>query len=74
MEIRNQGNDAIVCAHIFPVEDIVIGSKWVGVGGFYVTIESIKDDWVTYSWQENGTPVLHRKDYFSFQCRYCLVL
>jgi predicted aldo/keto reductase-like oxidoreductase len=75
MEIREDclGN-AIVCAHMFPPEDIIVGSKWISSGNLTVIVESVIEDRVTYSWIEHNKTVTHSKDSFCFQCRYCLVL
>jgi hypothetical protein len=82
-EIIN-GHTAIV-RYIFPREELQVGSRWIGASGGIVTIEEIKiypasdhetKHWyeIYYSWEEGGEKKTHHKDYFSFQCRYCLIL
>ena len=75
MDIRKSHGKNIVCAHIFPVEGIKLGSDWMGSGGEIVTVIKIKDDWITYTWRgADEVKVRHEKDSFSFQCRYCLIV
>lgn len=70
MRIETHKGHNIVCGHIFPVGELTVGQKWMSSAGNVVTIYDIRDDLVYYVW-ENGS---HRKDSFSFQCRYCLIL
>lgn len=70
MRIESHKGYNIVCGHIFPVEELSVGQKWMSSSGNVVTISDIQDDLVYYAW-ESGS---HCKDSFSFQCRYCLIL
>ncbi len=70
MRIESHKGYNIVCGHIFPVEELSVGQKWMSSSGNIVTITNIDGCWVDYSW-ETGT---HCKDSFSFQCRYCLIV
>ena len=70
----NPEGRAIITQYIFPVEDLVIGTRWASTGNTLVTIESIGGEWVTYSWFEGDSKKTHEKSAFAFQCRYCLVL
>lgn len=73
MRIEEHHGNKIVCGHIFPRDEIKIGSRWQGSGGGIVTVESIDDlGWVTYSWA-NGE-LKNEKESFAFQCRYCLII
>lgn len=68
------------------IEEIEIGSVWHASDGsghkvtvvLTHTIEDMKDslvsenNWVTYSWEENGKIKTHKKSLFSFQVRYYL--
>lgn len=86
MRIENHYGKNIVCGHIFPPEEIEIGSEWQGSSGFYVKVISKREStykyngkinnvvWVTYEWTEKGKIKTHEKDTFCFQCRYCLVV
>lgn len=82
-EIIN-GYNAVV-RHIFKGEEIKIGQRWIAIGGYIVTIEDVKiyppeheNDKpfydIYYSWYENGVKKSNDKDWFSFQCRYCLIV
>lgn len=75
----------IVIGHIFKGTEIPVGSKWMSSSGSIVTVEKVvgypasdheDHNWydVHYSWMENGEKKVHNKDYFSFQCRYCLIV
>ncbi len=76
------GRKAIV-RHFFKAHEIQVGSRWARADGSkgYVTIEGFNtygniDPWteVVYSWELNGEKYTHKKDAFSFQCRYCLIV
>ena len=74
VEINPEGR-AILCEYIFKPEDLVVGTKWASTGKTLVIIEEIENnEWVKYSWWIDNVKHYHEKDYFSFQCRYCLVL
>ncbi len=83
-EIIN-GHKAIV-RHIFPREELKVGSRWVPADGanLVVTIDEIKiypasdheeKHWyeIYYSGELNGEKYSHHKDHFSFQCKYCMI-
>ena len=67
---------AILCGVILADEDIKPGQVWQGSSGATVTVHSVDHfaGMVTYGWVEQGEPRTHKKDVFSFQCRYCLVV
>jgi hypothetical protein len=72
------GRRAVV-RHFFKPHEIQVGSRWARADGSkgYVTVESfIPDPWyeIVYSWELNGEKYTHKKDAFSFQCRYCLIV
>lgn len=82
-EIIN-GHKAVI-GHIFKGKEIQPASRWVGVGGFTVTVEQVKcypasdhedEHWyeVYYSWEENSEKKVHHKEAFAFQCRYFLIV
>ena len=66
----------LLCGVILPKHKIKNGQKWAAASGSgnTVLVVGVRDDWVCYSWKENGKIEYHEKDVFSFQCRYCLVL
>lgn len=64
-----------------PPDKIKVGQTWAVADAtdFTVTIDEIKGEgqlvWIYYTWQRpDGRTARHAKDWFSFQCRYCLVL
>lgn len=72
LELDKYGNK-IVCGHIYPVQEIEVGSTWIGSGGCKVTVTKVNvEEYEIYYDQIGGAP--HHKDAFSFQCRYCLIL
>lgn len=86
MRIENHYGKNIVCGHIFPPEEIEIGSEWQDSTGCCVKViakqeinheyngKINKATWISYSRHEKGAVKTHEKDSFSFQCRYCLMI
>jgi len=74
MNIQNHFGEWVICGEVFPAEFICPGQLWQGSSGSVVIVESVRDNWVVYSWIERGAKVVHSKDCFSFQCRYCLIV
>ena len=74
LRIEKQHGEMIACGGIFPAEEIKSGQRWQDSGGGAVTVESVNDHSVYYSWDERGTKKTHDKSHFAFQCRYCLIL
>lgn len=74
MRIEEHYGNKIVCGHIFKSDEIKVGQRWQGSSGSVVTIESVEDDWVAYSWHVDGVKKVHDKLSFAFQCRYCLIV
>jgi hypothetical protein len=72
MRIEAHHGNHIVCGHIYPTKEIKVGQTWQGSSGSQVTITRVHGEWVSYAWKEGSEH--HKKDAFSFQCRYCLVL
>lgn len=66
----------LLCGCILPRRSLKHGQVWASADGSNrtVTISGVRDDWVGYTWKENGQPKYHEKTVFAFQCRYCLVL
>ena len=72
MRIENSNGLNILCGGILPLAMLEVGQQWVGVSSRNpVTIVAIDDNWITY---ESDTQPRNKKDSFSFQTRYCLVL
>lgn len=71
IEVDKHGNK-IVCGHIYPANEIKIGSRWVSSGSNFVTVTRVDEHGEVYYDQRRGDP--HHKNYFSFQCRYCLII
>ena len=83
-EIIN-GHKCIV-RHIFNREELKVSTRWVPADGanLVVTIDEIKiypasdheeKHWyqIYYSGELNGEKYSHNKDYFNFQCKYCMI-
>lgn len=64
----------IVCGHIYPLNELKVGQCWAQADGAdrVVEIRQIMNEWIHYG--EHGSDRTYEKDYFSFQCRYCLVV
>ena len=76
MRIENHYGKDVVCGHIFPIDEIEVGSKWQDSVGFEVTVTTVdivRSD-IHYEWIENGKMKYNIKDAFSWQCRHCLIV
>ena len=76
MRVETHFGNNIVCGHIYPFAEIKVGSRWQSSGGRMVTVVKVDNNDVYYEWKcpVTGAVESHDKDYFSFQCRYCLIL
>lgn len=86
MRIEEHHGKKIVCGKFFKHDEIEIGSRWQGSGGFVVEVVDVKKfEWsyqgnkqvdydVYYKWFEDGIEKFFDKDIFNFQCRYCLII
>lgn len=76
MRVETINNRHLLCGHILHRAQLKVGQKWAPASGdnYTVTIQRIDGDWITYGWREADGYKIHVKDWFSFQCRYCLVL
>lgn len=76
MRVETVHDRQLLCGHILTRDKLAVGQVWASAAGANrtVTIVAIQNDWITYEWMELGEPVRHEKDWFAFQCRYCLVL
>lgn len=76
MRVETINGRHLLCGHILHRVHLKAGQKWAPADGSdrQVTIQSIDGDWITYGWYETDGHKSHVKDWFSFQCRYCLVL
>lgn len=74
MRIGKQGNHHIICGYILNIDDIKPNQQWIGTSNSPVTISSVKDGDVYYTWYEKGELKIHCKESFAFQCRYCLIV
>lgn len=79
MRIETVNGRNIVCGHIYKQDELKVGQRWAPADGAnrVVEIRSLDPDasgmiWVQYG--EYGTDRTYEKDYFSFQCRYCLIV
>lgn len=66
----------LLCGGLIDNKHIKHGQAWAPASGgnYTVTISGVRDEWVGYTWLENGVRKYHEKSAFAFQCRYCLVL
>lgn len=66
----------IVCGHIFPIEDLQVGTNWISSCGSICELTNInyETEEVTYIIQ-NGYDIgrSFERDYWNFQVRYCLI-
>ena len=76
MRVETINDRHLLCDHILHRTHLKVGQKWAPASGgnYTVTIQRIDDEWITYAWYETDGYKSHVKDWFSFQCRYCLVL
>ena len=76
MRVETVNDRYLLCGHILHRVHLQEGQKWAQADGTNrtVTITRIDGDWITYEWYEDQKYQSHVKDWFSFQCRYCLVL
>lgn len=64
----------VVLGHIFPLNELRVGSLWQQADGTdrTVQIRAIEGNCVHYGTYAGDTT--YCKDYFSFQTRYCLIV
>jgi hypothetical protein len=79
MHIEKQFGNNVVLKHIFPPDEIVVGSQWQSSVGAIVTVDGIDrtkagDVWIKYHWMEQGHRRGDEKINFVFQCRYNLIV
>lgn len=79
MRIQAENGRYIVCGHIFKKAELEVGQQWAQADGANRVvsirkIETLKDGDVLVHYGEYGNDRTFEKDWFSFQCRYCLVV
>ncbi len=74
METEIIHNNRVIVRNTFPVDQLKIGSVWLAAdgGNRKVKIVDIKDGWVKYYCYVTGRTL--KKDWFSFQVRYLLII
>jgi len=74
MRIETVRGRKIVCGHIYPKDELKVGQRWAQADGAdrVVEIRSIDGEWVQYG--EHANDRTYEKDWFSFQCRFCLIV
>jgi hypothetical protein len=74
MRIETVRGRQIVCGHIYPKEELAVGQYWAQADGAdrLVVIRAIEGDQVLYG--DVGNDTTYQKDWFNFQCRYCLIV
>jgi hypothetical protein len=74
MEAEIHNGKTIVVRHKFDPDEIEVGSMWMSSGNNVVTVTENDGEWITYQWEESAGTKYNSKDYFAFQCRYCLII
>ena len=76
MKIETKHSRHFLIQHLIRNDFILPGQLWCSADGSdrEVQVVEVKDDWVKYTWEENGEQRVHEKSCFAFQCRYCLVI
>lgn len=74
MRIETVRGRKLVCGHVYPKDELKVGQRWAFADGSdgVVVIRAIEEDWVLYGYHGNDTT--YQKDWFNFQCRYCLIV
>jgi hypothetical protein len=74
MRIEIVNGRKIVCGHIYPLNELKVGQRWAQADGANreVVIREIEGEWIRYG--EHANDRTYEKDWFNFQCRYCLVV
>ena len=74
MRIETVRGRKIVCGHIYPKDELKVGQRWAQADGAdrVVEIRSIDGEWAQYG--EHANDRTYEKDWFSFQCRFCLIV
>lgn len=74
MRIEIVNGRKLVCGHIYPLNELKVGQRWAQADGSdrVVEIREIQGEWVQYGEHANDRTL--EKDWFNFQCRYCLVV
>lgn len=72
METEIINGRSCIVRHTFPLEELKVGSSWMSSSGSEVEITKIDGEWVYYFDKNNG--IFYDKDWFSFQCRYYLIV
>ena len=83
MRIEVINGHRAVCGHIFPKDELKIGTKWISADGSNRIVE-IRDlvrygigtqfEDISVYYGEHATDQTYEKDSFAFQCRYCLIV
>ena len=69
----------LVCNHMFGKDELKVGQRWAPADGsnrevVIRELEVYSDGDVSVHYGEHGNDRTLEKDWFNFQCRYCLVL
>lgn len=73
---QTKNGKTFLCGAILPLDEIHIRQRWIGSSGNIVTVTGVdrENEWIEYTWTENGGERKHEKQSFAFQCRYCLII
>ena len=74
MRIETVRGRKIVCGHIYKRDELKVGQRWAQADGAdrVVVIRVIEDDDILYG--DHGNDTTYSKDWFNFQCRFCLIV
>jgi len=74
MRIETVHGRNLVCGHVYKADELEVGSRWAPADGTdrEVEIVEINEEQITY--RDPQDDLVWSKDWFSFQCRYCLII
>ena len=75
MRVEKVDGEYMLVGAILPVEKIAPGQVWARADGApgKVVIDEIENEYMVF-YRSIETGAEYKKDWFNFQCRYCLVL
>lgn len=79
MRIEKVNGHNVVCGHIYKRDELKVGQRWAQADGanrvvVIRNIEKLADGDVYVQYGEHGNDRTYEKDWFNFQCRFCLIV
>lgn len=75
MRVETHNGRHLLCGGVLDKRYIKPGQVWANADGKSIVTVASAGEWVDYKWlNSKGEVEVHTKDWFSFQCRYFLVL